>query len=377
VRLAAFILRDMESILAKWEDFAATRLPAAASMGALELRDHAQQILEAVALDLSAPQSLEEQADKSMGLAPALFPARETAAQTHAVMRARSGYDIKQLASEYRALRASVLSLWINECLPDTPHLQDIIRFNEAIDQAVAESIGHFSAQVDQARNLLLGMLSHDMRTPLQTMQMTALYLGHLNAGADVSVAAGRLIRSGAHLQGLLDDLVDFNRTNLGLGINIVPSEVDLGAICAQEVELLRVAYPNSQLHLEVLGDCRGFWDGSRVKQLLGNLVTNAIHYGAPDTPVRVAVVGEKSDVRIRVSNSGPAIDGETMDQLFEPLKRFTTKERDPAGLGLGLYIVREIAKGHGGAAEARSDDRETVFTVRLPRKRQSQTNLS
>jgi len=65
------------------------------------------------------------------------------------------------------------------------------------------------------------------------------------------------------------------------------------------------------------------------------------------------------------------------MDQLFEPLKRFTTKERDPAGLGLGLYIVREIAKGHGGAAEARSDDRETVFTVRLPRKRQSQTNLS
>jgi len=134
VRLADFIRRDIERVIAKWEEFAATRLPAAASTGLLELRDHAPQILEAVALDLSTPQSPEEQAAKSKGLAPA--PARETAAQTHAVMRARRGYDIKQLVSEYRALRASVLSLWMEECLPAAPHLQDVIRFNEAIDQA-------------------------------------------------------------------------------------------------------------------------------------------------------------------------------------------------------------------------------------------------
>ena len=94
MRLADFILRDMEGILANWEAFAATRLPAAASMASLELRDHAEQILEAIAADLSASQSREEQSAKSMGLAPAPFPARETAAQTHAVLRARSGYDI-------------------------------------------------------------------------------------------------------------------------------------------------------------------------------------------------------------------------------------------------------------------------------------------
>jgi signal transduction histidine kinase len=370
VRLADFILRDMESILAKWEAFAATRFPAAESMGSLELRDHAQQILEAVAADLSEPQSQDEQAAKSKGLAPAPFPAKETAAQTHAVMRARSGYDIKQLASEYRALRASVLSLWIDACLPVAPNLQDVIRFNEAIDQAVAESIGHFSAQVEQGRNLLLGMLGHDMRTPLQTMQMTAHYLGQLNAGSDVSAAAGRLIRSGAHLQALLDDLVDFNRTNLGLGISVVPSPLDLGAICAEELGQLRAAYAGTRLELEVEGDCQGFWDGRRVRQVLGNLVTNAIHYGAQDVPVRVGVVGEKTEVRIEVSNSGPRIDAETLGQLFEPLKRGTTKEPH-RGLGLGLYIVREIAKGHGGGAEARSDDRETVFTVRLPRRKQ------
>jgi hypothetical protein len=119
-------------------------------MASLELRDHAQQILEAVAADLSTSQSPEEQAAKSMGLAPVPFPARETAAQTHAVLRAKSGYDIKQLVSEYRALRASVLSMWVDACRPAAPNLQDVIGFDEAIDQAVAESVGRFSAQVDQ-----------------------------------------------------------------------------------------------------------------------------------------------------------------------------------------------------------------------------------
>ncbi len=365
MRLADFILRDMEIILAKWEAFAATRLPAAAFMGSLELRDHAQQILEAIALDLSTVQSREAQAAKSMGLAPIQFPARETAAQIHAVMRAKSGYDIEQLVSEYRALRASVLSMWMDACAPDLPHLQDVVRFNEAIDQAIAESVGHFSAEVDKARNLLLGMLGHDMRTPLQTIQMTAQHLGQLNAGTTVSDAAERLIRSGAHLQALLEDLVDFNRTKLGLGINVVLSEADLGTICGDEVDLLRVAYPAHRLQVDVVGDCQGSWDTRRIQQLLGNLVTNAIHYGVPDAPVRIAVVGEKHDVRIEVINSGSA--SEHLDQLFEPLVRGTAKDGD-RGLGLGLYIVREIAKGHRGTVGARSDDRETAFTVRLPR---------
>jgi signal transduction histidine kinase len=368
VRLGEFILHDMERILAKWEAFAATCLPAAASMGSLELRDHAQQMLEAIATDLSAPQTREAQAAKSMGLAPAPFPARETAAQTHAVLRAKTGYDIQQLTSEYRALRASVLSLWMDECSPADPPLGDVIRFNEAIDQALAESVGHFSGQVEQARNLLLGMLSHDMRTPLQTVQMTAQYLGKLNAGASVSDAARRLINSGAHLQGLIDDLVDFNRTNLGLGINIVASRLDLGRISAEQVEQVRAAYPDRTVQLNVAGDCQGVWDGRRVQQLLGNLIVNAIHHGDPGAPVRVAVTGDEASVRIEVSNSGPAIESATLVEMFEPLKRGTANNRHH-GLGLGLYIVREIAKGHRGTAEVRSDDEETVFTVRLPRR--------
>lgn len=371
MRLADFILRDMETILARWEAFAGTLLPAAANMQSLALRDHAQQILQAVAKDLSTAQTTEAQSEKSMGRAPVLIGAPETAAETHALLRARGGFDINQLAAEYRALRASVLRLWMDDTQPEAPHPGDVIRFNEAIDQALAESVGHFSAQVDQARNLLLGMLGHDMRSPLQTIQMTARYLAALNAGEQVSEAASRLIRSGARMQALLNDMLDFNRTRLGLGINIAPTDDDLERLLADELDQLRAAYPDRRIDLDVQGDGRGVWDGRRLQQLLGNLVLNAIKYGAPDAAVRVVMTGEERDVRFEVRNHGPAIDGTTLERIFEPLQRGLNQQDvvDADGnLGLGLYIAREIAKAHGGEIEARSDTTETVFAVRLPR---------
>jgi hypothetical protein len=194
MRLADFILRDMEPILAQWEAFAATLAPAAATMESAGLRDHAQQILSAIAQDLRASQTREAQREKSVGRAPALIDATETAAQTHALLRARAGFNINQIAAEYRALRASVLRLWMDDCEPAAPELDDLVRFNEAVDQALAESVAFFSVQVEQSRNLLLGMLGHDMRSPLQAIQATASYLAALNAGARVSEAAGRLI---------------------------------------------------------------------------------------------------------------------------------------------------------------------------------------
>ena len=371
MRLADFILRDMEPILAAWEAFASVQLPAAKHMKSLALRDHARQILEAVAKDLSTSQSREAQTAKSLGQAPLLIGAPETAAQTHALLRAQSGFDINQLAAEYRALRASVLRLWGDDSQPESTHLDDIIRFNEAIDQALAESIAFFSAQVDQARNLFLGMLGHDMRNPLQTIQITASYLAALNAGAKVSEAAGRLINSGRHMQALLDDLLDFNRTTLGLGINITPRDVDLSQLFASELDQLRAANPGRRIDLEVHGNTFGSWDSLRLQQLLGNLVRNAIKYGAPGAPVDVGLNGGAEDVVLEVRNSGPVIEPSDLDQIFDPLKRGSDNENkyDADGsLGLGLYIAREIAKSHGGSIEARSDETETVFAVRLPR---------
>ncbi|SAK79575.1 histidine kinase [Caballeronia temeraria] len=370
MRLADFILRDMERILTQWEAFAVTLLPAAASMDSLALRDHARPLLEAMVADLSTWQTAEAQSQKAWGRAPQLADAPHTAAQTHAILRAQSGFDINQLAAEYRALRASVLELWMDDCQPEAPHLDDIIRFNEAIDQAIAESIRSFSAEVEQARNLFLGMLGHDMRSPLQTIQATAAYLARMNAGDGVSAAANRLIRTGARMQALLDDLCDFNRTELGLGIRIVPADVDLAAVFADETDQLRAAHPDRQIVLEAPVSLRGVWDGPRLQQLLGNLVVNAIRYGANDLPVRVVVTGDETEVRFEVRNAGAPVEPALLPRLFDPLQRGSDAgSRKGANLGLGLYIARQIAAAHGGKIDVRSDAQETAFTVSLPRR--------
>jgi hypothetical protein len=371
MRLGEFILRDMELILERWEAFATTRVPAAKHMSAVSLRDHGPEILQAIVADLASPQTPGEQEAKSMGLAPVVANAPHTAAQTHAVLRAESGFDIEQLASEYRALRASVLSSWVEACLPDPPLFEDMLRFNEAIDQALTESIAFFTTHVTRSRNLLLGMLSHDLRSPLHTIQMTAKLLHALNSGGQVGLAADRLVRSGARMQKLLDDLIDFNRTELGLGISISPSSIDLGPVCAEELEQIRAAHADRVLELEISGDCRGSWDSSRIQQLLNNLVLNALHYGKPDGVIGIVVRGSESDVRLSVANPGETIDVETLAHMFEPLRRGKDGVgSNTSGLGLGLYITSEIAKAHGGAIAADSKGNQTIFTVQLPKDR-------
>lgn len=370
MRLADFIERDMQRILINWEAFAAMQSPAADNMRTLELRDHAEQILRAVVTDLRKPQTPEAQRTKSMGLAESLFHAPETAAQTHAVLRAKSGFDITQLAAEYRALRASVLRLWTEACRPGEPGMDDVMRFNEAIDQALAESVEFFAAHVEQSRNLLLGMLSHDLRSPLQTIQITAHYLRALDARADVSQAACRLISSGARMQSLLNDLLDFNRTKLGLGIRVSPVQADMATICTEEIDNVCAAHPDRAVELETKGDCSGLWDGGRIQQLLGNLVTNALNYGSPNEAVHVFLDGRATEVRLVVTNAGQ-IEPDVLPNLFEPLRRGLDRgHKNESGLGLGLYIASEVAKAHGGSIAAASRDSRTVFTVLLPRQR-------
>ena len=371
MKLSDFILSEMNSIVAQWDIFAAAQLPAAAHMGSLALRDHAEQILQAVAKDISTAQTVEERSDKSKGSTPRAIKSPNTAAETHALLRAKSGFSIDQMAGEYRALRTSVLDLWTKNSEPNTVDPRDIIRFNEAIDQAVGESVAVFNAQIDNERNLLLGTLGHDMRNPLHVIELTAKTLSKMDAGTDVATCAARLLKSTNSLKALLDDLLDFNRTRLGLGITISPAAVDLAAAFSTELEQLRVANAGRSIDVEVNGDVSGVWDINRLNQLLGNLVLNALKYGAFSSPVRVALNGLPGEVTFAVHNRGPKIEQAMLAQIFEPLKRGwdgPPVSGTDGSMGLGLYIAREIATAHGGDIAAKSDENETVFTVRLPR---------
>jgi hypothetical protein len=165
MRLSDFILKNLEPILQAWEEFARSvdiPMPAMDSQG---LRNDAEYILRAVALDMHTSQTLQQQIDKSHGLGP--LTEEESAAESHALTRLIAGFTLDQTVSEYRALRSSVLRLWLAQGYAEQNHqIEDMIRFNEAIDQALAESITAYGRAVETTRKTVLGVLGHDLRTP-------------------------------------------------------------------------------------------------------------------------------------------------------------------------------------------------------------------
>ena len=371
MRLADFLDANVESILQEWEPFAASLLPAAGHMDSLALRDHAAEIIRAIAKDLRAPQTSSQQDLKARGMALQGAAAPHTAAQTHATLRAAAGFSAQQLVSEYRALRASVLRLWLTHVSSiDQQVVDDIGRFNEAVDQAVAESVDHFTQEVDRWRSIFLGVLGHELRGPLDAIFLTAQLLERLPQGAPVSEHTARMIRSGRRMKSLLDDLLDFNRSALGFGIAVQPEPTDMAVACSQEIELRRLAAPGAQLAFESEGDTRGEWDPERVRQLLGNLVSNALKYGDRASPVVVRLVGRADEVVLSVTNSGPGFPSDRLEQLFEPLRRERSMDRETerTSLGLGLYIVKAVATAHKATVGVESANGQTVFTVTWPK---------
>jgi len=365
MRLAEFISANSAAIVAEAVSYARTLPPLFNEKEEL-LRDHIPRILDAIVLDLNQGQSKEEAHAKSLGDAPILPGAAETAAEAHGRLRAKSGLTIAQLVAEYRALRASVLRLWA-DANPDMSLAKDVVRFDEAIDQAIAESITLFSKEVDQLRNLFLGVLGHDLRGPLNAILLTSQLISKLAEDPKISAPLGTLIRSGRRMASLLDTLLEYNRTMLGSGMLVQRKEVDLAPECVAELEVLTAALPNAKLTLNCSGDLRGDFDASRVREAMSNLVSNASVYGAKAL-IAIDVVDLGQTVSLKVSNAGPQISAEDIAGLFEPLRRGSNAPTERTNLGLGLFIVQQIAQAHGGRIECTSNTDLTVFELLLPK---------
>lgn len=369
MRLADFIEQHSDAILENAVTFAESQAPEGARLSAKQLRNHLPQILQAVVGDLRSPQSAHEQQMKSEGRATRrLGP--ESAATYHGRTRAIAGFGINQMVAEYRALRASVLRLWGADQVLATDSIQDMVRFNEAIDQAVAESLAEFSSEVESWRQIFLGTLGHDLRGPLAAVVFSADTLASEVRDTDHARQVERILNGGLRMTKLLDDLLAYSRSKLGDGMVLQPETGDVGAALGEEVELLRAALCGTSIHYSVRGDTSGRFDASRVREAVHNLTTNAAKYGSPGTDVSISVDGGPEHLLIAVSNHGEPVSDEALQVMFDPLRRGTgTASRgEHASLGLGLFLVREIARAHGGSVDARSAGGLTTFTLSLPR---------
>ena len=371
MRLATFIDENVEAIVATAAEFART-FPAGARLDDAELRDDIALILDAIAKDLGTEQTEVNEIRKSHGQVLPLPGTADTAAQTHALLRAKGGFRIEQLVAEYRALRASVLRLWARDGIQlDADALGDMVRFGEAIDQAVAESTAHFVAEADRLRNVFLAVLGHDLRGPLNSILMTSELLTRVVADEPLREHTARLMRSGERMRRLLDDLLDYSRASLGVGINVKREAVDLSAALREEIDILRSSLPGHAILFEVDGGTHGSFDASRLREAVANLVHNAATYGDPHHPIVVRLKGNGETIAVSVENTGESLSEKELSDLFEPLARRneeSTKDTDRTHLGLGLFIVRAVALAHGGDVRAESAQGKMTFTLHLPR---------
>ncbi|MHB8874674.1 MAG: sensor histidine kinase [Myxococcaceae bacterium] len=235
-----------------------------------------------------------------------------------------------------------------------------------------AEAAAAEARRQAETRERLMAVVGHDLRNPLNVITTTA-YLLSKRPGLSEEHARGieRIERSARRMARMISDLLDFSRARAGGGLPIDRQPVDLGALARRAVDEAQAAYGVRQVRFGCEGDCTGRWDPDRLAQVLANLLGNAYEYGDPAGVIDVRVSGEPAQVVLRVHNGGVAIAPDELATLFEPFQRLRREGRQGAtsGLGLGLYIVREIARGYGGTAEADSSPAEgTTFTVRLPR---------
>ncbi|MBD9566099.1 sensor histidine kinase [Pseudomonas sp. PDM09] len=374
MRLSEFIVLHVDRIVDEWEQFAKTITPAAESMDRTALRDHSRSILLAAARDMTKPQSASEQLAKARGEGPEKTPSLDEAGASHGELRHTVGFDLVQMTSEFRHLRACVIRLWVNSLdSPDIAYFQDMIRFNEAIDEALAESTAAYAEQVNHSRDIFLAILGHDLRAPLQAVSMsTEILMRKTNLEGDALTCALHIKRGTRHMAVMIGDLLELVRSRLGKSLPIEPAPMDLADTAREAIAQACAAHPQCDPTLSVEGDTQGVWDGRKLNQMLQNLIGNALQHGSSNNAVKLTLRGEADSVRLTVHNDGAPIPPEALPTIFDPLVRSANEALNgpTTSLGLGLFIVKEVVKAHQGTIDVSSNEADgTMFTVVLPRK--------
>ncbi len=223
------------------------------------------------------------------------------------------------------------------------------------------------STELESALELFVGTVSHDLRTPLHAMSgYAALMLTRDDLPEKHRYWADRIVTVGARMARMLDELVEISEARGSAGITLTRRMTSLEQIVAMVIDEIQTANPAARIESHFHGENEGLWDVDRLARVVQNLVANAVVHGAPSAPIRVEVREEPGDTLLVVHNEGKPVPEALRATLFAPFRR---ARESGSGLGLGLYITREIVKAHGGDVSFTSSAEEgTTFIVRLPR---------
>ena len=392
MRLPHFILANVEPILVAWEDFARSIWPVPLNDPETDpaaLRDHAENILRAAAEEMLVGQTDQEQQQKSRGKGEdgAASVKVDRASELHGILRVSHGFELCGVVAEYRALRSSVIRLW-RASLPTTDlnDLDDLTRFNETIDQSLAEAVRSYEEQVQRDREELVGReaatrikdeflatLSHELRTPLSAIVGWTSILRTAGSNSETLNEGLDVIQRNTEAQvRLIDDILDLSHILSGK-VRLDISQCDLFAIITASIDVVRVSADAHDITLDVqLDPAVGavFCDATRVRQIVWNLLCNAIKFSERGGIVHVRLKREPSAALIEVRDNGQGINPQLLPYIFDRFRQADNSiRRRHGGLGLGLSIVKQLAEMHGGSVEARSqgEGRGATFTVRLP----------
>ncbi|MEQ8660619.1 MAG: HAMP domain-containing sensor histidine kinase [Gammaproteobacteria bacterium] len=372
--LARYIADHVDHLADEWAHFARRHVPAAATLDHEDLRNGTAWVLNAIAEDMRTPRSPAQRTAQAEGRCPDHAPRIIESARRHAAQRFRAGFTLEQLMAEYRAVRQNVMRGWTASAGVTARHdTYELVRFNEALDQSLTEALGWFNEHLSRARDIFTGGLAHDLRDPLNTA-LSVLELQRAQGLDDPALLKSNETtrRSLRHMAQIIDYLLDFARTRVGAHLSVTREAVDMREICRETLHALRLSHPGRALDLACSRELRGSWDPARMRQLITNLVKNALDYGNDGHPVTVTAAIIDGLLELTVHNEGEPIPATLHTAIFDPLVRagMTTPGSDGGArkLGLGLFLAKGIAEAHGGTIDVMSSAGSgTTFTVRLP----------
>jgi signal transduction histidine kinase len=351
--LPHFIHESLDDILAEWERDCGVASPRAEPAAR---RQHFGKVLRAVA-------------DEMKRLPVSASTPAAAVTDTPGSPHSHAG----QLVGDYASLRASVIRQWRRKHPSPSPSdLDDLVRFNEAMDRSLAELTATFSPSESQPQALFLGVLNHELRTSVASILMSAQVLTHRSTpGSPEGKAAQRILRSCEQLRQTLDALSDFTKVRLGEHLEIDRVPDDMAVLCRQALDAFARVDPERRIRLGADGDPSGDWDQARIREAIGALIGNAARFASRGSTVTIAVDGRAADeVTVTVHGDGTPIDVETLRTIFDPIARVESENATYAGLGLGLFMVRKVVDAHGGRVSVEAaPELGTTFTVVLPRR--------